>query len=73
MNGCASKTILGVCCDLTFHAFRALILNLEHLYIIEVLTHANATSMFKRMQMFTLIVMMPLQFDYHRVVPTVGM
>ena len=50
------------CCDLTFHVFRSLIPNLEHLYIIEVLTHANATSMFKRLQMFTLIIMMPLQF-----------
>ena len=48
------------CCDLTF---RALIPNLEHLYIIEVLTHANATSMFKRPQMFTLIIMTPLQFE----------
>ena len=35
------------CCDLTFRAFRAVIPNLEHLYIIEVLTHANATIMFK--------------------------
>ena len=54
--------VVGVegCCDLTF---RALFPNLEHLYIIEVLTHANATRMFKRLQMFTLIVMTPLQFE----------
>ena len=51
------------CCDLTFRAFRVLIPNLEHLYIIEVLTHANATSMFKRLQMFTAVVMTPLQFE----------
>ena len=53
----------GRCCDLTFRAFCTLILNLEHLYIIEALTHAKATSMFKRLQMFTLIVMTPLQFE----------
>ena len=51
------------CCDLTFRAFRALIPNLDHLYIIEALTHANATSIFKRLQMFTLIIMTPLQFE----------
>ena len=35
------------CCYLTFRAFRALIPNLDHLYIIEVLMHANATIVFK--------------------------
>ena len=53
----------GACCELTFHTFCALIPNLEHLYKIEVLTHANAKIMFKRLQMFTLIVMTPLQFE----------
>ena len=43
----ASVGVTTHCCDLTFRAFRALIPNLEHLYIIEVLMHANAAIMFK--------------------------
>ena len=46
-NNMGSETGSDICCDLTFHADSGLILNLEHLYIIDVLTHANATIMFK--------------------------
>ena len=48
---------------MTFRAFCAQNTNLEHLYIIEVLMHAYATIMFKGLQMFTLIIMTPLQFE----------
>ena len=48
------------CYDLTFQADLRQILILEHLHIIEVLMHANATIMFKDYRCTSLIVMMPL-------------
>ena len=40
-------TCIDGCCDLTFQAESGLISIIEHLHIIEVLMHANATIMFK--------------------------
>ena len=60
------------CCDLTFRADSRQNLILEHLHIIEVLMHANATIMFKEVQMFTLNVMMPLQFELSVADPAAG-
>ena len=41
------EVFLAWCCDLTFRADSGQNMNLEHLYITEVLMHANATIMFK--------------------------
>ena len=46
----ASSVLLSyvvLCCDLTFRAESGVIPILEHLHIIKVLMHANATIMFK--------------------------
>ena len=42
-----AKITITICCDLIFRADSRQMLILEHLYIIEVLTHANATIVFK--------------------------
>ena len=43
----AREALSEYCCDMTFRAESGLSWILEHLHIIEVLMHANATIMFK--------------------------